>query len=132
MKTDAQAHAADDRKRKEEIDIKNQADNLVFQTEKQLKEFGDKVNSAAKNKIEAANNNLKEAIKSADVGRIKTAIEELNTSWNEASAQMYQQATESGQQGPQPGPSPDQGAPKTEEKKVEDATYEVVDEEKKK
>ncbi|MEK7671782.1 MAG: molecular chaperone DnaK [Bacteroidota bacterium] len=133
MKTDAQAHAAEDRKRKEEIDIKNQADNLVFQTDKQLKEFGDKVNTSAKNKVENANNNLKEAIKSSNASTIKSAIEELNTAWNEASAQMYQQATAAGQQAPQAEPSASsQGAPKTDEKKVEDATYEVVDEEKKK
>ncbi len=132
MKTDAQAHAAEDRKRKEEIDIKNQADNLVFQTEKQLKEFGDKVNTSAKNKIENANNNLKEAIKSGNATTMKSAIEELNAAWNEASAQMYQQATSAGQSGPQAGPSPDSGSTKTDEKKVEDATYEVVDEEKKK
>ncbi|MBX2992580.1 MAG: molecular chaperone DnaK [Bacteroidetes bacterium] len=134
MKADAQSHAAEDRKRKEEIDIKNQADNLVFQTEKQLKEFGDKVSTSGKAKVENANNALKEAIKGGNIGAIKAAIEELNAAWNEASAQMYQQAT-GGQAGPQPGqggPSAGPEQPKTEEKKVEDAQYEVVDEEKKK
>lgn len=133
MKADAQLHAAEDRKRKEEIDIKNQADNLVFQTEKQLKEFGDKVSTSAKAKVENANNALKEAIKGGNIGAIKAAIEELNAAWNEASAQMYQQAT--GQAGPQPGQAGPSAGPepsKTEEKKVEDAQYEVVDEEKKK
>ena len=131
MKSDAAAHAADDRKRKEEIDIKNQADNLVFQTEKQLKEFGDKVNGVTKGKIENASNNLKEAIKSGNAATMKSAIEELNTAWNDASSQMYQQATASG---PQAGPPPsgEQAPPKADEKKVEDAQYEVVDEEKKK
>ncbi len=131
MKTDAQAHASEDRKRKEEIEIKNQADNLVFQTEKQLKEFGDKVNASTKNKIETANNNLKEAIKSANIAPIKGAIEELNNAWNEASSQMYQQATSDTGQGPQQG-GPQQQQQKTEDKKVEDAQFEIVDEEKKK
>lgn len=133
MKKDAQAHAAEDRKRKEEIDIKNQADNLVFQTEKQLKEFGDKVSAPVRNKVESANSKLKDAIKGGNISVIKSAIDELNNAWNEASAQMYQQAT-SAQQGPQAGPSASSAPPppKTDEKKVEDAQFEVVDEEKKK
>ncbi|MEO8168737.1 MAG: Hsp70 family protein, partial [bacterium] len=110
---------------------KNQADNLVFQTEKQLKEFGDKVHGDVKNRIENANNALKEAIKAGTAATIKPAIEVLNAAWNEASSQMYQQATASGQQ-PDGAPAGDQTPPKTEEKKVEDAQYEVVDEEKKK
>jgi len=134
MKADAQAHANEDKKRKEEIDLKNQADNLVFQTDKQLKEFGDKVSASAKNRVENANNALKEAIKSGDSSTIKKAVEELNAAWNDASSQMYQQATASGQQqGPQTGPTPGaQAPPRSDEKKVEDATYEVVDEDKKK
>jgi molecular chaperone DnaK len=130
MKADAAAHAAEDRKRKEEIDLKNQADNLSFQTDKQLKEFGDKLSASTRNKIETANNNLKEALKGGNIATIKSAMEELNNAWNEASTQMYQQATAGGgpQAGPAGGPS---GAPKTDEKKVEDAQYEVVDEKKK-
>lgn len=132
MKKDAQAHAADDSKRKEEIDIKNQADNLVFQTEKQLKEFGDKVNNDVKSRIENANNALKEAIKAGTAAAIKPAIDVLNAAWNEASTQMYQQATASGQQQPGGGPGGEQSSQKADEKKVEDAQYEVVDEDKKK
>ena len=133
MKTDAAAHSADDKKKKEEIDVKNQADNLVFQTEKQLKEFGDKVSGDARGKIESAKEQLKDAIKSNNIGGIKTAIETLNNAWNEASTQMYQQATAAGAQpgaGPQPGPS--EGGAKKDEKKVEDAQYEVVDDKNKK
>lgn len=132
MKKDAQAHVSEDNKRKEEIDLKNQADNLVFQTEKQLKEFGEKVNADVKNRIENANNALKEAIKSGTAAAIRPAIDGLNAAWNEASAQMYQQATASGQQQPGGGPAADQSSQKTDEKKVEDAQYEVVDEDKKK
>jgi molecular chaperone DnaK len=128
MKRDAQAHAADDKKRKEEIDLKNQADNLVFQTEKQLKEWGEKINADTKAKIENAKEKLKEAIKSNTPGALKPAIEGLNEVWNEASTQMYQQATAGGAPGagPQQGPASGEAGPK-EEKKVEDAQYEVVD-----
>jgi molecular chaperone DnaK len=135
MKADAQAHAADDRKRKEEIDTKNQADNLVFQTEKQLKEFGEKLTADTKGKVESANERLKEAIKGGNIGAIKTAMETLNTAWNEASSQMYQQATAAGAQGgPQAGPQggPAGGSSKPDEKKVEDAQFEVVDDKDKK
>ena len=125
MKKDAQAHASDDRKKKEEIDLRNQADTLSFQTEKQLKEFGDKVSAEARGKVESANEKLKEAIKSNNVPSIKSAMDALNSAWNEASSQMYQQATTSGQSGPgaqQQGPTGSEDG-----KKVEDAQYEVVD-----
>ncbi len=128
MKKDAQAHAAEDRKKKEEIDLHNQADTLAFQTEKQLKEFGDKITAEARGKVESANEKLKEAIKSNNAATIKTAMDALNSAWNEASSQMYQQATTSGQAGPggqqqQQGPAGDTA----DGKKVEDAQYEVVD-----
>jgi len=134
MKRDAQAHMAEDKKRKEEIDLKNQADNLVFQTEKQLKEWGEKINAETKAKIENAKEKLKEAIKSNTPGDLKAAIEGLNEVWNEASTQMYQQATAAGGgasgSGPQQGPAAGATGPK-EEKKVEDAQYEVVDDKEK-
>ena len=127
MKTDASAHAAEDKKKKEEIDIKNQADNLVFQTEKQLKEFGEKITAEARGKVESANEKLKEALKTNNASSIKSAMDALNSAWNEASSQMYQQATSSsGQAGP--GGQQQQGsAGNTDGKKVEDAQYEVVD-----
>ena len=130
MKSDASAHAQEDKKKREEIDMKNQADSLVFQTEKQLKEFGTKVSAEARAKVEAANERLREALKSNNAAGIKSSMEALNTAWNEASTQMYQQATQAGDQpgaGPQAGPpggGQQQGAG---EKKVEDAQYEVVD-----
>jgi molecular chaperone DnaK len=133
MKADAAAHSSEDKKKKEEIDLKNQADSLVFQTEKQLKEFGEKISGDARSKIENAKEALKEAIKSNNINTIKSAIDTLNNVWNEASTQMYQQATAAGAQpgaGPQPGPS-ESGARK-DEKKVEDAQYEVVDDKNKK
>jgi molecular chaperone DnaK len=131
MKTDATAHAAEDRQKREEIDLKNQADNLVFQTEKQLKDFGDKVSGEARGKVESANEKLREALKTGNLAAIKSAKDTLDAAWNEASAQMYQQATNAS--GQQPGQGPQQGPPGgdpqkgPEEKKVEDAQYEVVD-----
>jgi molecular chaperone DnaK len=136
MKKDADAHAAEDKKRREEVEIKNQADNLVFQTEKQLKEYGEKLNASTRSKVEGAKEKLKDAIKGNQTSSIKSAMDQLSEAWNEASTQMYQQATASGQQAPggepQSGPTP--GGPSTpqDDKKVEDAQYEVVDDKNKK
>jgi molecular chaperone DnaK len=132
MKHEAQAHASEDKKKKEDIDLRNQADNLTFQTEKQLKDFGEKVSGDLRSKIEAANTALKEAIKSNNATTIKSAMEVLNAAWNEASTQMYQQATAAGgqqQTGSQEGPAGG-AAPKGDDKKVEDADFEVMDDKK--
>lgn len=129
MKSDAAAHAAEDRKKREEIDQRNQADQLTFQTEKQLKEYGEKITPEARGKVESANEKLRDAIKVGNSAGIKTAMEVLNIAWNEASSQMYQQATQGGQRPPEgPGQGPQAGPkPGPEEKKVEDAQFEVVD-----
>ena len=138
MKREAQEHAADDKKKKEEIDIKNQADNLIFQSKKQLGEFGDKINPDMKGKLEAAITRLEESHKSGIASDIKSAIDDLNKIWQEASTQMYQ-AAGAGQQGQQqPGgqqPNNDgqqyqqqtADSEKKNGKKVEDADYEVMD-----
>jgi molecular chaperone DnaK len=135
MKTDAQKYSADDKKRRDEADLKNQADTLTFQTDKQLKEFGEKLTSDVKGKIERANESLKEAVKSNNYASMKIGIETLNNAWNEASTQMYQQATAAGGQRHettgQQGPTGASAGPK-DEKKVEDAQYEVVDDKDKK
>ncbi|MGN1236094.1 MAG: molecular chaperone DnaK, partial [Bacteroidaceae bacterium] len=100
MKAEAQANADADKKEREAIDKKNQADSMIFQTENQLKELGDKLPADKKPAIEAALQKLKDAHKSGDIAAIDAAIAELNQAWQAASAQMYQQA------GPQPGPQP--------------------------
>jgi molecular chaperone DnaK len=138
MKGDAQAHAAEDRKRREEVDLKNQADNLVFHTRKQMKEFGDKLSSEMRSKVESAADALDGAVKSGNNSEIKAKMDALNNAWNEASTYMYQQATAAGQKagaqgpgaGPQAGPEPgptDGGAKEPKGKAVEDADFEVVD-----
>ena len=136
MKKDAESHSAEDKKRREEIEMRNQADNMVFQTEKQLKEYGDKLSSDDRTKVEGAKEKLKAAIKSNDASSIKGAIDQLNEAWSEASTKMYQQATAAGQQGPGAGPQggPAGGAASApqDDKRVEDAQYEVVDDKNKK
>jgi molecular chaperone DnaK len=129
MKREASEHASEDKKKKEEIDLKNQADNLTFQTEKQLKEFGEKLSPPTRARVEKANEALKEAIKAGSAPAIRTSMEELNAAWNEASSQMYQSATASGEgEGAQRAAEPEgEGAQKADGKKVEDAQYEVVD-----
>ncbi len=137
MKQDAQAHSAEDRKRREDVDAKNQADSLVFQTRKQVKEFGDKMPADIRSKVESAADALDAAVKSGNSAEIKAKMEALNNAWNEASTKMYQSAT-TGQGGPQtpPGGQPqgqtDGGAQKQEGKAVEDASFEVVDDKDKK
>ena len=91
MKAEAEANADADKKAKEEIDKLNAADSLVFQTEKQLKEFGDKVPADDKAKIEAAAAKLKEAHGKKDFAAIDAATAELQNAWQAASAKMYQQ-----------------------------------------
>jgi molecular chaperone DnaK len=133
MKNDAQAHSQDDKKRKDEIETKNQADNLVFQTRKQLKDLAEKMSAELKSKVENAANALEEAIKSNNINEIKAKTEVLNSAWNEASTKMYESAKAAGGPqggGPQPGPGPQ---PQQEQgggdggKKVENADFEVVD-----
>ena len=138
MKHAAAEHATEDKKKKEEIDLRNQADNLVFQTEKQLKDFGEKISADLRGKVEKASEQVKEALKAGNSASIKSAMDALNTAWNEASTQMYQQATAGGGPdqgsgaGPQQGPAGAGEAPKADEKKVEDAQYEVMDDKDKK
>jgi molecular chaperone DnaK len=89
MKTEAKANEATDKAAREKVEKLNQADSLIFQTEKQLKEFGDKVPADKKAPIESALNNLKEAHKSQDVNAVDSAMAALNTAWTAASEEMY-------------------------------------------
>src|SRR5438067_43125 len=100
MKAEAKANEESDKKAKEKIEKVNQADSLIFQTEKQLKEYGDKIPADKKSPIESALNKLKEAHKSQDLASIDSAITELNNTWTSASEEMYK-ATQ--QTGAQPG-----------------------------
>ena len=128
MVKEAKEHAAEDRKRRELIDAKNAADNLIYQTEKNLKEHGEKLDAATKNKVEAALNRLKEAIKTDSIDEIRSATEALNQVWMEASSQLYQQTT--AEQGAQAGGEQAQQQAGGGEN-VEEADFEVVDDDNK-
>ncbi len=128
MKAEAEANAEADKKERERVDKLNQADSMIFQTENQLKELGDKIPADKKAPIEAALNKLKEAHKSQDLAAVEAATAELNNAWQAASAQMYQQGAQSGaeQPGAQAGPQP--GANSSDNKKddIQDADFEEV------
>jgi molecular chaperone DnaK len=99
MKNEAKANEAADKLEKEKVDKINQADSLIFQTEKQMKEFGDKISADKKAPIEAGLEKLKAAHKSQDLAAIDTAIAELNTAWTAASEEMYKATQQQGQPG---------------------------------
>ncbi len=132
MRKDAQSHSAEDAKRKEEVDVRNQVDTTIYQTEKQMSEMGDKIDADTKAKLETSLGRLKEAQKGSNLDEMKSALEQVNKEWNEAATKMYAQA------GPEEGDPQAQGAPGQEapgadpggEKKedAQDADFEVVDE----
>jgi molecular chaperone DnaK len=136
MQREAESHAEEDRKAKEAIELRNNADNLAYQCEKQLKDLGDKVDGATKTSVEDAISKVREALKGNDNDAVKSAFDALQAKFQEVSSELYKKA--SAQAGPQPGPS--QGGPSAEaeaggEKKdsdVVDAEFEMVDEDKKK
>ncbi len=131
MVNDAKAHAAEDKRRREEVDLKNSADQLVYQTEKNLKEYGDKIDGETKSKIEAAVGRVKEAMKGSNIEELRSATDALNQIWQEAASKMYAKTTAS-QQGTQTAGTQAQAedAGKDKGKKVEDADFEVVDDDK--
>jgi molecular chaperone DnaK len=100
MKNEAKVNEEADKREKEKVEKLNQADSLIFQTEKQLKEYGDKIPADKKSTIETALNKLREAHKSQDINRIDPAVTELNNAWTAASEELYK-ASQQG--GPQPG-----------------------------
>jgi len=100
MKAEARANESTDKAAREKVDKVNQADSLIFQTEKQLKEYGEKIPAEKKAPIEAALNKLKDAHKSQDIAAIDAAVAEMNTAWTAASEELYK-ATQ--QNGGQPG-----------------------------
>jgi molecular chaperone DnaK len=126
MKADAKAHEAEDTAAKEKIEKMNQADSLIFQTEKQLKEYGDKISAEKKAPIETALNKLKEAHKAQDGAAIDAALAEMNNAWTAASEEIYK-AQAAGAQ-PQDGQAhtAEEQQPGSGSDNVEDAQYEEV------
>src|SRR5437867_1105498 len=110
MVQDAEAHAGEDRKRKETVEARNRADALVYEVEKNLREHGDKIESSLKSRIESAVSRVRDALKGEDSAAISSAAEALEKAWQEAAAAMYQAASgegagaASGQEGAAAGP----------------------------
>jgi molecular chaperone DnaK len=124
MKSEARANESTDKAAREKVDKVNQADSLIFQTEKQLKEFGEKLPADKKAPIETALGNLKDAHKSQDVSAIDAAIAAMNNAWTAASEEMYKASQ---QQGGQPGAGPNGGGQANAgSENVTDAEFEEV------
>lgn len=124
MQEDAKKHAAEDKKKREAVDAVNQADQLAYQTEKNIKDMGDKIDAESKSKLEAGVGRIREALKSNNVEEIKSSSEALTQLWNEVSAKIYQNAGPDMQGQPQ-GETQQQQA----DENVQEAEFEVVDDE---
>ena len=122
MKAEAKMNEASDKAAREKIDKLNHADSLIFQTEKQIKEYGDKIPADKKAVIETALNKLKDAHKNQDINALDAATAELNNAWTAASEELYK-AQQSGAQQPADNAQPNEGASQS---NVEDAQFEEV------
>jgi molecular chaperone DnaK len=140
MQRDAETHAEEDKKAKEAIEIRNNADTLAYQSEKQLKDLGDKVPEEKRKQIEEAIKAVREAIEKNDTDAMKKTYDDLQNKFQEVSADLYKQAAANAGPGPGPeaggGPGPQAGPQDEGSRKdqgdVVDAEFEVVDEDKKK
>jgi molecular chaperone DnaK len=134
MAKDAEAHAEEDKKKREVVDLKNQADQLLYSTEKTLKEHGEKVSAETRGNIESAVNNLKEAIKGEDADAIKKAIENLGTATQELGKVLYEEAAKQQADSAAAGqasqaPPPEEEAKRKKPDDVIDAEFEAKDSE---
>ena len=125
MKADAEAHAEEDKKARELVDLKNQADQVVFQTRKQLEEHGEKVGPDVRGKIESSLSNLEEKIKADDTAAIQAALTALNTDVQELGKAIYEASAQ--EQAAEADPSAGDGGPdaSSSDDDVIDAEYEV-------
>jgi len=140
MQRDAETHAEEDKKAKEAIEIKNNADTLAYQSEKQLKDLGDKIPEDKRKQVEDAIKAVREAIEKNDTDAMKRTYDDLQNKFQEVSADLYKQAAASA--GPAPGAEaggdagqgarPQDEGPRKDQGDVVDAEFEVVDENKKK
>ena len=123
MRSDARSHADEDKKKRERADKINTADSLIFSSEKNLKEYGDKLPAEKRAKIEGALERLKQAHKEQNLTELESAMEQLNQAWSEASQELYQAQQEAapGAENGAPGPEP------SAEEGVHDVDYEVVE-----
>jgi molecular chaperone DnaK len=127
LRQDAEAHAEEDRKARETVEVRNNADNLAYQCEKQLRELGDKVSADQKKTVEDAIKKVRDSLAGEDADAIKQAMEELQTRFQSISADLYKQASATAST-----PPPESSEAGKSDEKVVDADFEVVDEDKKK
>ena len=133
MRKDAEAHADEDKAKREEVETRNEADGAVYRSEKMLKDTGDKISGDDKAKIEKAVADVKEALKGSDSAAIKSAAEKLNETWQTVSTELYKAAAAKAQaEKGQTQPQPEGGEPKSDDKKKDEGVIdaEVVDEKK--
>jgi len=123
MKADAKANEAADKAEKEKIDAKNSAEGALFASEKNMKEYGEKISEENKNNISAAEDTLRDVIKGGNVENIKSAMEGLNQAWQKASQEMYQETQEA-----QPSQEPENNQTEEKADDAEDVSYEEVNE----
>ena len=126
MKQQAKEHAAEDKKRREEVEKLNQADSLIYQSEKNLKEYGDKISAENKSAIETALERLRAVHKESNFAEIDSALEQLNQAWNAASTEMYQARQEAAAAGGDGAPGGEPTA-ETGEEEIKDVDFEVVE-----
>jgi molecular chaperone DnaK len=126
MQKDAEAHADEDRKRKELVETKNQADSMIYATEKSMKDLGDKVDSETKNKVQVEIDSLKKLMESDDVEAIKKGLESLTQASHKLAEMMYAQATKDKAAEGGEGPGEQAGGAKKDDDDVVDADFEEV------
>ena len=131
MVKDAETHAEEDKQKREEVETRNRADSLVYETEKNIGELSDKIDDASKEKVNAAVAKVKQALEANNQAEIQSSTDELTQVWHEVSAQIYQQAADAGAASAE-APSGDPGDAPSADSDVVDAEYEVVNEDEKK
>ena len=123
MKNDAKKHEEEDKTVKETIDLHNQADQLIYQTENQIKEYKDKLDDSTISDLESAKNSLVDSNKNDDIEKIRLSIDELNKIWASATESMYKESSEKGS-------SPTNKKDESKNDEIKAADYEVVDDDK--
>jgi molecular chaperone DnaK len=129
MVDDAESHAAEDKERREEIDSRNRLDAMVYEVEKNMKEWADQLESSQKERLDGAVEGAKKALRSGETSQIKSALEELSQAYSAAGASLYQ-AAQAQQESESPGAEPTGGEEEQQKEDVVEADYEIVDEDK--
>src|SRR5205807_5560290 len=131
MVKDAESHAADDKRRREEIERRNRLDTMVYEVEKNSKEWVDKLEAGLKSRLDSAVDGAKKALRSGNADEIAKALEELQQAYSAAGSSLYAASRGAGDAGGASG-APDAGAPGAKQENVAEADYEIVDDDKNK